>query len=83
MNKQEKELLRSIWEERRETLRFARQAEDTQLSESCYVSFGTYGIAVCKYRQGRWQEKIVNNWRALSFQEFLERLADVPWEKMH
>ena len=82
MYKQEKELLKSIWEERRETLRDARQAEDTQLSESCYVSFGTYGIAVCKYRQGRWQRKIVNNWRALSFDEFLALYNAAPWEKM-
>lgn len=81
MNKQEKELLRSIWEERRETLRSARQSYDTDLSSSCCVSFGTYGISVWKYREGRWQRKIVNNWRALSFDEFLAQYNATPWEK--
>lgn len=83
MNRKEANILRTIWDERRETLRAARQAQDTQLSASCYVSFGTYGIAVCKHREGRWQQKTVNNWRALSFEDFMTQLNAAEWEKIH
>ena len=83
MSKEERAALAAVWEINRCRLADAKQAEDLELSPKCYVSFGTYGIAFCKYRQGRWQQKIVNDWRSLSFAEFLEKFNEAEWEKVH
>lgn len=83
MNTEERAALAAIWEDKRRDLADAKHAEDYEISAKCYVSFGTYGAAFCKFRQGRWQCKIVNNWRSLSFPEFLEKFEEAEWEKMH
>ncbi len=50
------------------------------ISSSCYVAFGIYGISVYKYKNKKWQRKIVNHWKELNWKQFIEKFNETEWE---
>jgi len=82
MNKHDFEIIKMNWDRKREQLRDAKCAETMDVSSSCYVIFGTYGFSYCKYKNGRWQRKIVNDWKSLDFDEFIKRCEAAEWERL-
>lgn len=82
MNKHDFEIIKMNWDHQRERLRNAKYAETMDVSSSCCMIFGTYGVSYCKFRNGSWQRKIVNDWRALDFDEFIKKFEAAQWERM-
>lgn len=82
MNTEEIKALSSQWEALRQKYAHASQAEDITLSDTCYVVLGTVGMSVWKYRLNKWQRKIVNRWKTLSFSEFLFEYRKAEWEDL-
>lgn len=74
--------LEENWELFQEQLKESPNSLDYDLSTGCYVTFGTYGISVFKYERNHWYRATVNNWKQLSFDQFLEALASEKWEKI-
>lgn len=80
MNKHDIEMLKANWELKRELLKNWQYKESMDISSSCYVDFGTCGISVWKYRKGKWNRKIINYWRELNFEQFMEKFNNQEWE---
>lgn len=80
MNKHDKEILSLNWELKKEQLKEIPYQETMDISSSCYVTFGTCGVGIYKYRNGGWNRKTVNGWKNLSFNEFMERFDAEEWE---
>lgn len=80
MNKHDKEILRQNWELKKAQLAGSKYQQSMDISSSCYVVFGTYGISVFKYRNGVWYRKIVGDWKSLTFDEFMEQFRQEAWE---
>ena len=81
MNKKDKEILALNWDMQRERSRRLGIKFSLDLSSSCYVEFGVVGLAIYKHRQGKWYRKIVNYWKELAFEEFMEAFEKAAWEK--
>lgn len=79
MNREEIALLRDKWDSARVN-KGITSAEDMSLSNTCFVTFGTYGMSVWKYRKNKWYRKIVNDWHNLSFADFLRKYKSEEWE---
>lgn len=82
MNKHEKDFLKAKWEQMQKGLQYSLSAVDMDVSASCYVTFGTVGLSVSKYRNKRWIRKTVNDWKSLSFTEFMEKFEQEKWGLM-
>lgn len=80
MNKHDTKVLRMNWEPKKNQLKNANYMESMDISNGCYVDFGTYGISVWKYLKGKWSRKIVNGWKSLSFEQFMTELNNQEWE---
>lgn len=82
MNKHEKDFLKASWEQMQKKLQYSLSAENMDISQGCYVSFGTVGISVFKYRNKRWLRKTVNGWKELTFAGFMTKFEKTEWEKI-
>lgn len=82
MNKHEKAFLKANWEQMQKKLQHSLCAEELEISVGCYVSFGTVGISVFKYKNKRWFRKIVNGWKKLTFIEFYAKFEQAEWERI-
>lgn len=82
MNKGEKDFLKVNWEQMQKKLQYSLSAEELDVSNDCYVTFGTVGLSVFKYRNKRWVRKTINNWKKLTFAEFMAKFVQVEWEKV-
>lgn len=82
MNKNDIKILKENYEHYRERLSDSKYKEDLDISSRCFVSFGTVGATIFKYKKNRWYRKIVNGWKELSFNEFMEKFNIVEWEEI-
>ena len=82
MNKHERDFLKANWEQMQKKLQYSLSAEELDVSDGCYVTFGTVGISVFKYRNKRWLRKTVNGWKKLTFVEFMAKLEQGEWESV-
>lgn len=80
MNATEMAMLKEVWDNARVN-KGITYSEDMGLSDTCYVIFGTYGIAVWKYRKRKWYYKTVNDWHNKSFDEFKKDYKATEWEE--
>lgn len=80
MNAKEMAALKEVWNSAR-TNRGITYSEDMSLSDTCFVTFGTYGMSVWKYRKKKWYRKIVNDWHNKSFDEFKKDYKATEWEE--
>lgn len=81
MNKNDIKALKENYERYRERLTDSRFKEDLDISSSCFVSFGTAGATIFKCKKNKWYRKIVNGWKDLSFDEFMEKVNSMEWEE--
>lgn len=82
MNKNDIKILKLNYESFRKRLADSRYKEDFDISSGCFVSFGTVGATIFKYKKNRLYRKIVNGWKELSFNEFMEKFNIAEWEKV-
>lgn len=85
MNKRDLAFLKLNYESKREQLKYSTHAESMDISSSCYVIFGTVGLKVCKYKGfsgGKWLVKVVNHWKDLDWNQFVDKLNETEWEEM-
>lgn len=82
MNNRDIEILKQNYERYRERLKNSRYKEDMDISSSCFVSFGTSGLTVFKFNRAkcRWKKKTINDWKNLSFDEFMKKFREAEWE---
>lgn len=82
MNKNDIKILQENWELQKERLKNAEHKETMDVSSSCYVEFGVCGISIFKHKKGRWNRKIVNYWKELSFEQFIDNFNETDWEEI-
>ena len=82
MNKHEKDFLKASWEQMQKKLQYSLSAEELNISNGCYATFGTVGLSVFKYRNRRWIRKIINGWKNLTFAEFMVKFEQAEWEEV-
>lgn len=82
MNNNDIKILKESYEMCKEKLNGSTYKEDIDISNSCFVSFGTYGLTVFKFNKAkcRWKKKIINDWKNLSFDEFMKKFKEKEWE---
>ena len=79
MNNKEMDKLHDMWNSA-QVNRGIVNAEDTSLSDTCFITFGTYGLVVWKYRRNKWYRKMINDWHNISFAEFKKAYKAAEWE---
>lgn len=52
------------------------------VSKTCYIIFGTYGMSVFKCIKGRWGRKMVNDWRNKTHIQVNRELCKHTWEEV-
>lgn len=82
MNKNDIKVLQENWELQKNRLRNAEYKETMDISSSCYVEFGICGVSVFKYLKGKWNRKIINNWKEFSFEQFMDNFNEAEWEEI-
>ena len=82
MNKNDIKILKENWEFQKERLKNTEYKEAIDISSSCYVEFGIYGVSVFKYLKGKWNRKTINYWRELSFGQFMDKFNEAEWEEI-
>ena len=75
LSAEDKELLQEGYEKYLDTL----SSNDCTLTHG-YAIFGTFGMALCQYKNRQWYRKIVNDWRDKSFSQLLTELDQLEWE---
>lgn len=82
MNSDDIRILKLNYENYRQWLANVTYKKSLDISSSCYIDFGTYGLSVHKYDMSkqRWKNKIINNWKNLSFSEFMKEYKKSEWE---
>lgn len=82
MNNSDIKILKENYERYKEKLKNSTYKEDMDISSSCFVSFGTYGLTVFKFNNSkcRWKKKTINDWKNLSFDEFMKKFKETEWE---
>lgn len=82
MNSGDIRILKLNYENYRQWLANVTYKKSLDISSSCYIDFGTYGLSVNKYDMSkqRWKNKIINNWKNLSFSEFMKEYKKSEWE---
>ena len=80
MSKYDIKILSQNWEFQKKRAKELMVCFTLDLSSSCYARFGTVGLTICKYKNGKWLRKVVNGWKELSFDAFLGQLNDAEWE---
>lgn len=82
MNNRDIEILKQNYEKYRERLKNSIYKEDMDISSSCFVSFGTSGLTAFKFNRAkcRWKKKTINDWKNLSFDEFMKKFRETEWE---
>lgn len=79
MNATEMTMLKEVWDSARVN-KGINQPDDMNLSVTCFVTFGTYGLVVWKYRRNKWYRKMINDWHNISFAEFKKAYKAADWE---
>ena len=75
LSAEDQQLLREGYEKNLNTL----ASNDCALTHG-YAIFGTFGLALCQYKNRQWYRKIVNDWRDKSFSQLLTELDLMGWE---
>lgn len=81
MNKRDLEILKENYERMKSFLKDG-STDSMDISSSCYVQFGKYGLSCFKYQKSGWIRKIVNGWRDLTWEQFIEKYNDTTWERV-
>ena len=79
MSENDKTFLRMNWERMKVWLG-SDNSTSIDISSSCFAQFGTCGMTLFKWKNNAWHRKIVNYWRDLSFDEYLEQFNNQEWE---
>lgn len=88
LSKNDLQVLRRNWDLMQERAKVLNFCFSLDVSSSCYVTFGTFGLTVFKYdykdyrknRRVNWYRKTVNGWKEMSFDEFLREFEELDWE---
>lgn len=82
MNEHDLSFLRMNYEIQRKRLQYDTYATKMDISSSCYAIFGTIGLKICKYKDGKWLEKTVKPWKELDWNQFVEQFNNTEWEEI-